>query len=77
MQGDIGLMITLASYCCDINAADATGNTALHIAVSKKNLEATRLLLCLGADPNIRNNHDDTPRHLAARLKQLVDFLFL
>uniref|UniRef100_A0A0K0DPW3 phospholipase A2 n=1 Tax=Angiostrongylus cantonensis TaxID=6313 RepID=A0A0K0DPW3_ANGCA len=69
-QGEIGLMITLLSYCCDIDAQDNDGNTALHIAVSKKNNEATRLLLCLGANPNLTNSNDETPRHLAARLKE-------
>ncbi|KJH40752.1 ankyrin repeat protein [Dictyocaulus viviparus] len=71
-EGEIGLMITLLSYCCDIDAQDNDGNTALHIAVSKRNNEATRLLLCLGANPNLTNSNDDTPRHLAARLKDLT-----
>ncbi|KAK6764877.1 hypothetical protein RB195_024990 [Necator americanus] len=69
-KGEIGLMVTLLSYCCDIDAQDYDGNTALHVAVTTKNIEATRLLLCLGADPNVSNSHGDTPRHLAARLKE-------
>ncbi|RCN28484.1 ankyrin repeat protein [Ancylostoma caninum] len=38
-KGEIGLMVTLLSYCCDIDAQDYDGNTALHVAVSKKNIE--------------------------------------
>ncbi len=80
-RGDMGLMMTLvlgivtidhlqASYAADLDALDANGNTALHIAVSKRDLELTRLLLCLGANANVVNKHDDSPRHLAARLNQ-------
>uniref|UniRef100_A0A915MMK9 Uncharacterized protein n=1 Tax=Meloidogyne javanica TaxID=6303 RepID=A0A915MMK9_MELJA len=45
-------------------------------AVSQRNLEITRLLLSLGADPNPINSHGDTPRHMAAKLNELV-FKFL
>lgn len=62
--------MTLASYDCDLNIENGSGNTALHIAVSKRYLDLTRLLIALGADPNRTNNHQDTPRHLAAKLNE-------
>lgn len=62
------MILTLASYKCDLNAINQSGNTALHLSVSKNFLLITRLLLCLGADPNIVNNQSDSPRHLAAKL---------
>ncbi|VDK74359.1 unnamed protein product [Cylicostephanus goldi] len=41
--------------------------------------QAARLLLCLGSDPNISNANDDSPRHLAARLREasLLDSLII
>uniref|UniRef100_A0A9J2Q136 phospholipase A2 n=1 Tax=Ascaris lumbricoides TaxID=6252 RepID=A0A9J2Q136_ASCLU len=64
------LVMTLSSYNCDLNVADRSGDTALHLAVSRRDLQMTRLLLCLGADPNVKNKHGDTPRHLAAKLQE-------
>lgn len=64
------MIVTLASYHCDLNIPNASGNTALHLAVSKKYLDVTRLLLCLGGDPNTINENKDTPRHLAAKLNE-------
>lgn len=72
LQARLHLIVTIASYGCDINARDGDGNTALHCAVSKADLDMSRLLLCLGADPNVVNKAGDSSRHLAARLKQSV-----
>ena len=59
----------IASYGAELNVeADGSKMTALHLAVSQRNLEITRLLLCLGADPNRTNTQGDTPRHLASKL---------
>lgn len=69
--------MTLSSYNCDLNVADRSGDTALHLAVSRRDLQMTRLLLCLGADPNVKNKHGDTPRHLAAKLQELASCIFL
>ena len=67
----------LASYGADLDVkADASNMTALHMAVSQKNLDITRLLLCLGADPNQTNCQGDTPRHLAAKLNASVQNYF-
>ena len=66
--------MTLASHNCEINVRDRSGNTPLHISVSKGDLQMTRLLLCLGADPNIKNKHGDTVRHLAAKLQRCLLF---
>lgn len=72
------MILTLASYNCDLNAKNQSGNTALNLAVSKNFLLITRLLLCLGADPNIANNQNDSPRHLAAKLGEYaLSFFFL
>jgi ankyrin repeat protein len=65
-----GMLVTLTSYGCDLDVANDSGNTALHLAVSKKYLDVTRLLLAMGADPNPVNEHNDTPRHLAAKLNE-------
>lgn len=62
------MILTLGSYKCDLNVTNQSGNTALNLAVSKGFLLITRLLLCLGADPNITNDQNDSPRHLAAKL---------
>lgn len=54
----------------DVNAfIPGAGLTALHIAVAAQNPESTALLLCLGADPTIKNNAGQTPKDLLAGIK--------
>ena len=43
-----------------------TGATPLHLAALNGRLEATRILLHRGADPNIAARSGDTPLHLGA-----------
>jgi len=42
----------------DINAHDANGQTALHIATNNGNINIIRGLLNVGADPNIKDNKE-------------------
>ncbi|XP_015208897.2 transient receptor potential cation channel subfamily A member 1b [Lepisosteus oculatus] len=60
-----------------LNAVDDLGNTPLHWAVEKKQMESCNALLQLGADPNILNNSLLSPLHLAVNLwhNNLVDLL--
>ena len=45
----------------DVNAQDGSGATPLHYAVCGRNLEAVKILLAAGADPNIKDREDVTP----------------
>ncbi|KAL3075134.1 hypothetical protein niasHS_013357 [Heterodera schachtii] len=67
-----GMVMSLLSYGAGLDEQTTDGDkmTALHLAVSNRNLQITRLLLCLGADPNVANAHGQTPRHLAAKLNE-------
>lgn len=50
----------------DVNAVDSRGNSALHYAVSKSNLELISLLLSSGCDVTLKNKADGhTPLHWA------------
>lgn len=52
-----------------INSRDvSTGDTALHIVVSRRDLVWTRFLLSKGANANTRNGRGATPMQLAANL---------
>jgi ankyrin repeat protein len=50
----------------DVNAATTSGDTALHRAVIKGNVDVVRILLEHGANPTTRNKRDQTPMTLAA-----------
>ncbi|KAL3104732.1 hypothetical protein niasHT_022976 [Heterodera trifolii] len=67
-----GMVMGLLSYGAGLDEQTTDGDkmTALHLAVSNRNLQITRLLLCLGADPNVANAHGQTPRHWAAKLNE-------
>ncbi|KAL3121988.1 hypothetical protein niasHT_008582 [Heterodera trifolii] len=71
MHEDLGMVMCLLSYGAGFDEQTDSGKiTALHFAVSKRNLQSTRLLFCLCADPNVANAHGDTPRYLAAKLNE-------
>jgi ankyrin repeat protein len=51
-----------------IDAKDATGNTALIVAITDRNEDYTAFLLNQGADPNLGGKGGDTPLIAAARV---------
>ncbi|MCL1998173.1 MAG: ankyrin repeat domain-containing protein [Turicibacter sp.] len=50
-----------------VDTADSVGNTCLHYAVSANRMAIARFLLENGADPNAKNNSDETPYSLALK----------
>jgi ankyrin repeat protein len=62
----------------DIDAVDSFGNTALHYAVEKENLDLIELIIKSGCDVNKTLRHDnDTPLHYACfqKNRRVVSFL--
>lgn len=51
----------------DVNAADVDGETALHHAARRGEVEVVRLLVAAGARVDARNRYACTPLHVAAR----------
>lgn len=51
----------------DLNQLDKEGNTALHIAVQKKEQTSVQILILSGCELNIQNNDKDTPLLIAVR----------
>ena len=49
-----------------VDSADVNGDTALHVAASKLQINAVKYLLLQGADPNAANQHGSTPLHKLA-----------
>jgi ankyrin repeat protein len=49
----------------DVNAADATGNTALHLAAAKNLTRVIELLAAKGAQLNVKNKRGQTPLAVA------------
>ena len=54
-----------------INAKDVNGDTALMVAVSRRDNTWTAFLLSNGADPNLSNRKGDSPLIAAARIGYL------
>ena len=59
-------MISLIESGTDVNEPDVDGATALHWAVHADQLEATRILLAAGANPEFESRYGVTPLYLAA-----------
>lgn len=55
------LVQTMLESGADINVADASGDSALMLAVQQDDAETLKLLLSRRADPNCRNAAGDTP----------------
>ena len=49
-----------------LSCADGSGNTLLHIAAKRNNVDDVKLLLEKGADRNHKNRMGRTPLHLAS-----------
>lgn len=49
------------------HAIDKAGNTPLHIASERENIEAVKILLDHGAIGDAQNHRHETPMHLAAQ----------
>mmetsp|Transcript_7097 Transcript_7097/g.9614 ORF Transcript_7097/g.9614 Transcript_7097/m.9614 type:complete len:137 (+) Transcript_7097:325-735(+) len=58
------LVVALLERGAPVNAQEYEGWMPLHWASYRDNLELTRVLLQWGADPTIKNNHDQTPRDI-------------
>lgn len=54
---------------CDVNAQSYSGNTALHSACGRGQIEIVRVLLKNGADSSLKNNHNDTAIMVAKNKK--------
>ncbi|CAH1122114.1 unnamed protein product [Ceutorhynchus assimilis] len=58
------LLSTLTSE--QLKAAAANGDTALHLAVRRKDIDMVRILVDYGTNVDIRNGEGQTPLHIAA-----------
>jgi hypothetical protein len=61
----ITLTMLLEDYGADINAANQSGDTALHGAVNRGSAAIVEFLVAHGADMNARNARDLTPYNIA------------
>jgi len=61
----------ILSRGCDVNAQDASGFTALHMAVNMGDESLCSLFLNYGADPKVTTNHGANAISLATKLKRV------
>ncbi|XP_066137555.1 putative ankyrin repeat protein RF_0381 [Euwallacea fornicatus] len=59
-------------YNFQVNSKDHLGNSLLHYAARKGNIEATQKLLALSASPDILDEKGSTPLHLACIKKHIA-----
>lgn len=75
MRVDEKQLLMFFSVCCviqsgcDVNAQSYSGNTALHSACGRGQIEIVRVLLKNGADSSLKNNHNDTAIMVAKNKK--------
>ena len=60
---------SLSQSGCDVNSQSYSGNTALHGACGRGQVDTVRLLLKSGADSSLKNYHNDTPVMVAKNKK--------
>jgi len=65
-RADVGAVRSLLKSGADVNAGEADGTTALHLAVRRDDLTTADILLRAGADPNRANRYGIVPLRLAA-----------
>ncbi|XP_046625329.1 transient receptor potential cation channel protein painless [Neodiprion virginianus] len=76
--GHAGVLKILLSNPAIKPNLEVARQTALHIAVNKRNVECVEVLLEYNASPNIANSKGLTPTHLAAASRQeaVIDLIF-
>lgn len=71
-RDDVEALRKLRAAGADLNAANAAGEVALHVAVESRARNALKELLAAGADPARRNRRGETAFDLAVRRGDLV-----
>ncbi|WPY01351.1 Ankyrin repeat domain-containing protein [Candidatus Trichorickettsia mobilis] len=73
----VELLMELRNEGIEINLdlQDADGNTALHYASQNHELEIAECLMINGANPNLRNNQNQTPFDLAINEENMLSIL--
>lgn len=69
-----GMVHFLIENGCEVNSQSYSGNTALHSACGRGQVDTVRLLLKSGADSSLKNYHNDTPV-MVAKNKKIADVL--
>ena len=60
----------MAPLTANPNAADRNGDTPIHFAARKRNLDIVEILAPLTDNPNAPNNHGENPSSVATTLPQ-------
>ncbi|KAK1795106.1 hypothetical protein P4O66_010278 [Electrophorus voltai] len=70
----MSLSLPLSQNGCNVNSQSYSGNTALHMACGRGEVEVVRVLLKNGADSSLKNYHNDTAV-MVAKNKKVSDVL--
>ncbi len=76
-KGNVEFIEKMIENGAKINAAESSGNKAIHLAVIRANMQTIAALIKFGADINSRNSMGRTALHFAAEAgnQQIIDFL--
>ncbi|KAI8055472.1 ankyrin repeat-containing domain protein [Syncephalis plumigaleata] len=66
-EGNIVLITMLLDTGIHVNTSGENGWTPLHEALSQRQINACQYLMARGADPSIKNDHDETVYELSKR----------